>query len=145
MAGTGPTPMTRGATPALAAPLTRASGSSPYRSTAASEASSRAAAPSLMPDALPAVTLPPARKAGLSAASDSAVVLARGCSSVSTTVTAPRRPGTSTGTISPANQPSAWAVAVRCWERRANASWSARETPWSSATFSAVSPIASVP
>ena len=48
-------------------------------------------------------------------------------------------------TISWASRPSFCARAVRSWERSANASWSARETACSSATFSAVSPIESVP
>ena len=63
---------------------------------------------------LPAVTLPPSRKAGRSAASASRDVSARGVSSVST-----RTPtcgfATSTGTISFANRPSSRAaIARRC-------------------------------
>jgi hypothetical protein len=56
----------RGSTPAAAAATTRARGVSPNRPTAASDASSSAAAPSLSPDALPAVTdpLPSVRNAG---------------------------------------------------------------------------------
>ena len=48
---------------------------------------------------------------------------------------------TSTGTSSPANQPSAWARAARRWLSAAKASWSARETPYFFATSSAVMPI----
>ena len=57
-----------------------------------------AAAPSLMPDELPAVTVPFFAKTGPSRASDSGVTPARGCSSVSTTTGPPFRLGTSTGT-----------------------------------------------
>ena len=88
-----------------------------------------------MPLALPAVTVPPARNAGFSEASFSAVVSGRGCSSRSTPAT---------GTSSSANRPAASAAAHVCCERSANASWSSRETPHRSATFSPVSPIASV-
>lgn len=49
-AGTGPMPMTRGATPAEAAPTYSTSGVRPWRATARSDARSSAAAPSLKPD-----------------------------------------------------------------------------------------------
>ena len=88
-----------------------------------------------MPLELPAVTVPPARNAGFSEASFSAEVSGRGCSSRSTPAT---------GTSSSANRPAASAAAQRCCERSANASWSSRMTPHRSATFSPVSPIASV-
>ena len=65
-----------------------------------------AAAPSLMPDALPAVTVPSFLNAGFSAASFSAVVPARGYSSVSTRSGSPFFCGTSTGTISALKLPS---------------------------------------
>jgi hypothetical protein len=68
------------------------------------------------------------------------VVSARGCSSSRTTLGGPFRCGTSTGTISPAKCPAAMAAAARCWLASANASWSSRDTPNSSATISAVSP-----
>src|ERR1035438_367247 len=58
-AGTGPMPMTRGATPALAMEMIRAMGTRSYRATASSEAISNAAAPSLTPEELPAVIDPP--------------------------------------------------------------------------------------
>jgi hypothetical protein len=105
----------------------RAMGVNPCFSTAAAEASSRAAAPSLTPLALPAVTVPPSRTKGLSLASASAVVSARGCSSTSK-VTVSLRPFTVTGVICAASTPSCCARAARCWERRAKASWSARLT-----------------
>ena len=92
----------------------------------------RAAAPSLIPDELPAVTLPSLRKAGLSAAIFAASVSGRGCSSRSTS---------STATSSSANRPAASAAAHRRWLSSANASWSSRLTDQRSATFSPVSPI----
>ena len=105
-----------------------ASGSRPKRSTAASEATSRAAAPSLTPEALPAVTLPPSRNGARSLASLSRLVR-RGCSSFPTRISSPRRCGTGMATISLARRPFSCAAAARCCERRAKASWSAREMP----------------
>ncbi len=58
VAGAGPIPIMRGGTPAVATPRSRAIGFNPYLPTARSLAISTATAPSLMPDALPAVTLP---------------------------------------------------------------------------------------
>ena len=49
-----------------------------------------AAAPSLIPDALPAVTVPSFLKAGLSFDNDSSVVPCLGNSSVSKTISSPR-------------------------------------------------------
>ena len=97
-----------------------------------------------MPDALPAVTVPSGFTIGFSLLSASRVVSGRGCSS-QVTVTAPLRCGTVTGTISSASRPSAMAAPARCWLRTANASWSARATLHSAATFSAVSAIECVP
>ena len=74
-------PITRGSTPATALPAKAASGSTPSAAARSSLAITSAAAPSLMPLELPAVTLPPARKAGRSFASASAVESGRGCSS----------------------------------------------------------------
>ena len=74
-------PMTRGSTPATALPAKAASGSTPSARARSSLAITSAAAPSLMPLELPAVTLPPARNAGRSFASASAVESGRGCSS----------------------------------------------------------------
>src|SRR5579875_76818 len=113
VAGTGPMPMYDGSTAATAPPAMRARGRFPCRSAHAAEATSSAAAPSLMPDELPAVTVPPARNAGGSAARRSSVESGRGCSSVATTVDSPRAPGTVTGVISSANRPSRAAAAAR--------------------------------
>jgi hypothetical protein len=76
---------------------------------------------------LPAVTVPSGRTTGFSFASASSEV-SRGCSSRSTAMVSPFRWGTCTGVISRASRPSAIARAVRCCERSANASWSARLT-----------------
>ncbi len=87
------------------------------------------AAPSLRVDALPAVTVPPSRKAGRSFAIVSSEASARGPSSVST-VTVSRRPlGASIGTISSAKMPASWAAMARWWLRRPQASWSSRLIP----------------
>ena len=63
----------------------RAIGFKPRRFASAALISVTAAAPSLRPEALPAVTVPSLEKAGLSFANTSAVVPARGYSSVSKT------------------------------------------------------------
>jgi hypothetical protein len=67
-----------------------------------------------MPDALPAVTEPSFLNAGFSAASFSAVVPARGYSSVSTSIGSPFFCGITTGTISSLNRPSLIARSARC-------------------------------
>ena len=72
-----------------------------------------AAAPSLTPDALPAVIVPGLRTKGFSFASPSSVVSARGCSSLSTTTGPDLPPGTSTGAISASKNFSAIALAAR--------------------------------
>ncbi len=88
--------------------------------------------------------MPPARNGVPSFASASRLV-SRGCSSRSTTVGAPFFAGSVTATISAASRPLAWAASARCWLRSAKASWSARETANSAATFSPVSGIESMP
>ena len=103
-----------------------------------------AQAPSLMPDALPAVTVPSGRTTPLSFASASSVV-SRGCSSRDTMFGSPFFDGTVTATISSARRPAAIAASAFCWLRSANASWSARATWNSAAMFSAVSGIESIP
>src|SRR5258708_32521919 len=57
-AGIGPEPITAGSTPAVAQDTIRASGCTPRRAASLAVISTSAAAPSLMPDALPAVTVP---------------------------------------------------------------------------------------
>lgn len=103
-----------------------------------------AAAASLIPDALPAVTVPSARTMGFNFARASMVVL-RGCSSRSTSNVSAPLPRMGTGTISSAKKPDSCAAAARCWLRKAIASCSSRLTLYSCATFSAVSAIESTP
>ena len=136
-------PITRGGTPVHTIEVTRASGVRPYRSTARSDATSSAAAPSLTPEEFPAVMLPPGNS-GRSLPSASSEV-SRGCSSRSTSTGSPLRDGTATGTISRASRPPATALAVRSCDRSANASWSSRAIPCSSATCWAVCGMESVP
>jgi hypothetical protein len=97
-------PITRGATPALAIATTRALGLGPCLAAAASSASSNAHAPSLTPEASPAVTLPSGRTTPLSLASASRLV-SRGCSSWVTTWASPFFFGIVTGTISASKKP----------------------------------------
>ena len=121
VAGAGPMPMMRGSTPAETTATTRARGVRPYFATAASEARSRAPAPSFTPEALPAVMVPPFRNGVFSFASCSRVVSARGCSSTDTVVVPPFT-GTSIGAISRAKNPACCAAAARCCERHAKRS-----------------------
>lgn len=88
VAGTGPIPMILGSTPAAPIPATRAMGVRPNCFTISSEARMQTAAPSLIPELLPAVTEPPSLKAGLSDAS-TLTSLSRGCSSVSKSIASP--------------------------------------------------------
>ena len=114
-AGTAPMPITRGATPALAAPMMRANGLRAYFSTDFSEAISKAAAPSLTPEELPAVTVPSLRKSVGNFASFSTVVPARGCSSFATNEVSPFFCGTGTAMISSAKRPLSCALTARAW------------------------------
>src|SRR6266699_1892374 len=100
VAGAGPIPMTRGATPAAAAATTRAFGVNPWRFTAAAEARSSAHAPSLTPDAFPAVMVPSGLTIGFSFESASSVVSGRGCSSSEKSTGSHFLCGMGTGTIS---------------------------------------------
>src|SRR6059058_3654080 len=104
-AGIGPVPIIAGSTPAVAQETMRASGFSPRLSASVAVISTIAAAPSLMPDALPAVTVPFLSKAGRSFDRTSTVVPCFGCSSVST-MASPRRVVTLTGTISSLKRPA---------------------------------------
>src|SRR5512132_3491737 len=142
VAGTGPMPMTAGSTPAHDIPASRASGRRPSAAARDSDISTRAAAPSVIPEELPAVTLPFSRKTGGNAASRSSVVSGRGCSS-SLTVMVPERLGSGawTGNVSAARRSfAAWAF---CCDSRANSSCSPREMSYRSTRFSAVSPMMS--
>ena len=64
VAGTGPIPMISGGTPAQLQPMIRASGVRPSARARSSSIRTMAAAPSVSPLELPAVTLPPSRKTG---------------------------------------------------------------------------------
>jgi hypothetical protein len=110
--------MISGGTPATAHEITRASGLRERRRASSSWATTRAAAPSTIPLALPAVTKPSFPNEGFSAARPSRVVSGRRWSS-SSTRTVLRPEGASTGTISSLNTPRARAAAAAFWLRRA--------------------------
>ena len=99
VAGIGPSPMISFGTPATAYDTSRAIGLCSAARAASASASTKKAAPSLMPDALPAVTVPPSfLNAGRILASVSTVVSGLTCSSVSN-VTSPLRVFLTIGTI----------------------------------------------
>jgi hypothetical protein len=108
-------------------------------------ASSRAQAPSLTPEALPAVTLPPSRNG----VPERGQLLQGGVATRVLVVLDHFGRAFALGDLDRhdfrARRPLAWAAAALCWLRRAKASWSAREMPNCSATFSAVSGIESMP
>jgi hypothetical protein len=116
----------------------RASGVMPSCLAFVSLITTTAAAPSLSGQALPAVTSPSGRNAGLSCARPSSVVPARGQSSLSTTVPS----GNVRGVMSRSKKPLASAFWAFSCELSANASICSRVVPVCSATFSAVWPIA---
>ena len=109
-----------------------------------------AAAPSLICDELPAVTVPPARNTGRSLASAAVEVSRRGPSSTAKAVSvtpgappplAPSTMRTGTGTVSSANRPASIAAIARSWLRSAKASCSSREIFDAAAWFSATRPV----
>ena len=120
-AGIGPVPMTAGSTPAVAEDTIRASGSSPRALASAALISTSAAAPSLSPEALAAVTEPSFVKAGFSPCMASSVAPWRMNSSLSTT-TSPLRPLIVTGAISSSNRPAFCAASALFWLATAKAS-----------------------
>ena len=135
---TGPTPMISGSTPPSAPATHVAIGVMPNSFALSSLITTTAAAPSLIPDALPAVTNPPSfPEQHFSFESDSAVVPARGPSSV-TKSTMSFFTLTGTGTISSLNLPAAIAASHFCWLFAENSSNSSRVMPYLSHTFSAV-------
>ena len=99
-----------------------------------------AAAASLTPAALPAVTVPSFLKAGLSLASASAERSSRMCSSRVNSIVS-RLLLIGTGMSSSRNLPASVAACARRWDVQANSSWSSREMAWESARFSAVMPM----
>ena len=112
-AGTGPVPIIAGSTPATPRECQRSLGRSPSSAAFAADIITTAAAPSLMLDALPAVTLPSGLNTGRSVASLSSVVSARGPSSCDTTTGSPRRCATLTGVICSLNRPFCIAATAR--------------------------------
>ena len=110
---TGPTPMIFGSTPPSAPATKLAIGVTPSSFAFSSLITTIAAAPSLIPEAFAAVTIPSGLNAGRNFAMPSAVVPGRGPSSVSTT-TVFFFCFTSTGTISSLNLPSAVAFSHFC-------------------------------
>ena len=128
--------MIEGSTPASAPPTNVAIGLTPSSLAFSSDITTIAAAPSLIPEALPAVTYPSGLIA-LILARPSAVIPALGFSSVS------KRTVSffffiSTGTISLLNAPSSIAFWHFCCELAANSSSSSLVSPHCSATLSAV-------
>ncbi|MPN17491.1 hypothetical protein SDC9_164845 [bioreactor metagenome] len=102
IAGTGPSPITEGSTPPCPTDTNSAIGFNPCSLTAFSDATSTILAPSFIPDAFPAVTVPSFLNAGLNFESFSKSVFLFGYSSVST-ITEPFLVFTSIGTISSTN------------------------------------------
>ena len=100
-----------------------------------------AAAPSLRPEALPAVTPPALSKAGRRPASASALVFLLMNSSAAKTTGSPFFCAIENGTISSLKRPASCAAAAFCCEPRASASCLSRETSYFLATFSAVMPM----
>jgi hypothetical protein len=132
--------MISGSTPACAQEAMRARGVRPRALASAADISTSAAAPSLSPEALAAVTDPSFVKAGRRPETLSRVAPWRMYSSWSTTVS-PLRPFKVTGTISAAKRPAFCAASARFWEVTANLSWSSRVICQRAAMFSAVWPI----
>ena len=121
----------------------RASGSTPRLRAVSADMRTSAAAASLMPLALPAVTVPvpSVRNAVRSFASFSRLVSSRMVSSLARRRT-PRRLESTTGTISSSNAPESRAAMALRWDAKAKASCSPRVTWKRRATFSAVMPMA---
>ena len=141
VAGIGPVPMIFGSTPALAYALMVAKIGNPKASAFSLLASITAAAPSLSDEALPAVTVPSFLKAGRIPPSFSAVMPARGPSSVAKMIGSPLRCGIETGVISSTKRPASMAANALLCEAAAKASCSSRLISYSQAMFSAVIPI----
>ena len=106
----------------------RASGSLSSSAARSSLATTRQAAPSLIGEELPAVTLPPSRKIARSLPSRSMLESARGPSSACTGTGSPLGWGASTVTSSSSKKPASAEATARRWDSSANASWSSRET-----------------
>ena len=135
IAETGAIPIIEGSTPATAKEIISPTGFSPNSLAFSSDETNIAAAPSLIPDALPAVTVPSAVNTGFSLL-NAAIETSLGCSSISKT------PFLScTGTISFLKTPDLIAFFAFPWLSIANLSWSSLLMLYWSARFSAVIPI----
>ena len=117
--------MTSGSIPDTAQERRASLGVRPRRSASEARINTTAAAPSLMPAELPAVTVPSFLKTGFSFPSTSGVVPGRGCSS---RTTGSEARGGSIGTISGSKCPASIAATARSWLRAANSSCSSRDT-----------------
>ena len=137
MAGTGPIPMIPGSTPAAAAPSTFARGFNPNSSAFSLDMMTNAAAPSFLPDAFPAVTVP-SGKIGFKTANWSRLVDRFGYSSTANTIGSPFLCGRITGTISSENLLLSIAAIAFRWLANANSSCSCLDTLYCLATVSAV-------
>ena len=130
--------MISGSTPPSAPATHVAIGVTPSSFAFSSLITTIAAAPSLIPEALPAVTSPPSLpEQQRNLESVSAVVPALGPSSL-TKSTISFLTLTGTGTISSSNLPSAIAFSHFCWLFAENSSSSSLVRPYLSQTFSAV-------
>jgi hypothetical protein len=136
VAGMGPVSIVTGSTPARAKAWNRARGRSPSSLAFSSLMISRAAAPSLICEELPAVTFPSGLKAGFRVASFSTLESGRTPSSRSKMP--PSAPVT--GMISFSKRPSSMARAARWCDCTAKASSSSRDRPHLSAISSAEMP-----
>ena len=119
----------------------RASGVRPSAEAREALISTTAAAPSLMPEALPAVTLPVLSKAGRKPASPSADDFWLTNSSVAKISGSPLRCGMLTPTISSLKRPACCAAMALSCDASAKASCASREMPNCLAMFSAVTPM----
>ena len=145
MASTGPTPIILGSTPIAPDDRILAIGLKPNFSSACFEPIISAAAPSLIPDALPAVTTPSLFK-GLSFCNASTVELARGCSSSNIAFSGSFLPcDTIIGVISSSKNPACLAAWYLACEAAANLSASSRVIPYLRATLSPVCGMLSLP
>src|SRR4029453_3862163 len=105
-AGTGPIPIIAGSIPVVANALILASGFNPNFSARSADITRTAAPPSLMPEALAAVTEPSLANAGFKPETESGVVPALMNSSAANATGSPLRWGIITGTISSLNLPA---------------------------------------
>mmetsp|Transcript_35910 Transcript_35910/g.73796 ORF Transcript_35910/g.73796 Transcript_35910/m.73796 type:complete len:233 (+) Transcript_35910:325-1023(+) len=139
-------PMISAGTPTTFEPRKTARTLTPWRSASDRRMRTTAEAPSETCEAFPAVVEPPFLKTGLSLASFSKVEPSRGPSSLVITISfsfpSASSTVTLTGTISRSKRPSFWARSAFMCDSTAKRSCTSRETPYFSATFSEVTPMA---